>query len=67
MNTCAKNITKALLQFVLYLKLFDATPKPIEWGKINEDRARDAYIGYMRSHGHPRITVDSLYTKRNIG
>ena len=53
-----KNKTKALLQFVLYPKPFDATPKPIEWGKINEDRARDAYIGYMRSHGHPRITVE---------
>ena len=33
------------------------TPKPIEWGKLNENRARDTYIGYMRSHGHPRITA----------
>ena len=53
-----KDKTEALLQFVLYPKPFNVIPKPMEWGKLNENQARDTYVEYMRSHGHPRITAD---------
>jgi len=53
-----KKKTVALLQFVLYSKPFEITPKPIEWGRRNENLAREAYVEYMKVHGHPRIQAE---------
>jgi len=55
-----KKRTVPLLQFVLYPKPFEATPKPIEWGRRSEPLAREAYVKYMKAHGHPRIEVAFL-------
>jgi len=52
-----KKRTVSLLQFALYPKPFEATPKPIEWGRRSEPLAREAYVKYMKAHGHPRMRL----------
>ena len=53
-----KKRTVALLHFALYPKPFETTPKPIEWGRRNENLAREVYIAHMKAHGHPRIQAE---------
>ena len=35
------------------------TPRPVEWGRRNENIAKEAYVVHMKSHGHPRIQVQA--------
>ena len=49
--------TVALLRSVLYAPNFTTAPKPIQWGKDNEQVACQAYINYMRDNGHPDLVV----------
>ena len=53
-----KKRTVALLYFVLYPKPFQTTPKPIEWGRRKESLAREAYVEYMKVHGHLKIQAE---------
>ena len=54
-----KTRTIALLHFVLYPKPFEITPRPIEWGRRNENIAKEAYVAHMKTNGHPRIQVQA--------
>ena len=51
--------TIALLHFVLYPKPFEITPRPIEWGRRNENIAKEAYVAHMKTNGHPRIQIQA--------
>ena len=44
-----KKKTVALLQFVLYPMPFKTIPKPIAWGRRNENLSREAYVEYMNA------------------
>ena len=65
-----KTRTVALLRFCLYPRSFNYLPKQIEWGRKNEPVARKAYVEYMHSHGHPKLTAHIcgfLYTQKKGG
>lgn len=47
-----KEKTIALLQFCIYPKPMTVLPKPIAWGRKNEQKACESYVKYMNSHGH---------------
>ena len=47
-----KEKTTALLQFCIYPKPMKVLPKPVAWGRNNEEKARQCYVKYMNSHGH---------------
>ncbi len=49
--------TVALLKSVMYGQSFTITPKPIQWGRDNEPVACNAFVEYMKSHGHPDLSV----------
>ena len=53
-----KKRTVALRNFVLYPKPLQTTPNPIEWGRRKENLAREAYVEYMKVHGHPTIQAE---------
>ena len=38
---------------VLYAPKFIVNPKPIQWGKDNEQVACQTYTSHMRRNGHP--------------
>ena len=48
-----KKKTVALLKNCDYPKPMLVLPKPIAWGGGNEQKACQAYVRYMNSHGHP--------------
>ena len=48
-----KKKTIPLLQSVLYAPKFIVDPKPIQWGKDNEQVACQIYTNYMRRNSHP--------------
>ena len=50
-----KEKTVALLQYCIYPKPMLVLPKPIAWGRGNEQRACQASVKYMNSHGHPGL------------
>ena len=52
-----KEKTVALLRFCLYPKPMKYLPKPIAWGKDNEQNARCKYMEHMQSIGHTGLTT----------
>lgn len=52
-----KKKTEALLRYCLYPKPMNHLPKSISWGIQNEPKARDSYVNYMNSHGHPGLFI----------
>ena len=41
-------------------------PKQIRWGQKSEPKARTAYVGYMRSHGHPNLSAsDCVHSEKD--
>ena len=52
-----KEKTVALLCSCLYPKPIIHLPKPIAWGHQHEPLARNEYVSYMNSHGHPGLTT----------
>ena len=52
-----KKKTVPLLQSVLYAPKFIVNPKPIQWGKDNEQVACQMYTSHMRRNGHPDLCV----------
>ena len=49
--------TVALLCSCLYPKPMIHLPRPIVWGHQLEPLARNEYVSYMNSHGHPGLTM----------
>lgn len=52
-----KNKTDNLLRSVLYPKPMAVLPKPIEWGRNNEENAIKAYTTLMETQGHTNLVV----------
>lgn len=49
----------ALLKSIMYGQPFITAPKPIKWGRDNEPVACNAYVEYMKRHGHPDLWVEN--------
>ena len=56
---CMKHYKENLLKSILYLHPMIFVPKPIEWGRDNEESAKMAYVRHMKKKGHTNLVVES--------